>query len=336
MSHNIEIAADGTGRAAMFSAHVTPWHRLGTVTTGCLDGADALRTAHLAGWDVRLAPIQTAAAISLDGVTAPMDIPDTFATVRTNPFTGAPEVLGVVGDRYTVMQNEATVDLLDTLVDESGAHFETAGSLNTGRRVFVTMKLPKAVLVGGRDLVEHYLILTNSHDGSSSVQIMVSPTRVVCSNTLAVATGNANAKFNIRHTSGMHGRVEEARRVLGLSWKYVDAFEAQAQALIEAEFTRTEFSALIDAVWPDTTAKATSTRGSARSATIRENRTGDLMKLWSVADTQADIRGTKWAALNAITEYADHFGQGDANRKAERVITGGADQVKSKALALLV
>ena len=77
-----------------------------------------------------------------------------YATVRTNPFTGRPEALGVVGDLYTPMQNEDHAAFLNTLADESGAIFDTAGSLNGGRQVFITMRLPDTMKIGGTDRVD--------------------------------------------------------------------------------------------------------------------------------------------------------------------------------------
>src|SRR5699024_1232644 len=119
------------------SAREHAWHRLGTVVDSAMDAETALREAHLAGWNVRKAPLEVP---QIDGPA--LEVPGKWATLRTNPVNGRAEALGVVGDHYTPVQNEDHVDLLDTLVDMSGAHFETAGALRGGREVFVTMKMP--------------------------------------------------------------------------------------------------------------------------------------------------------------------------------------------------
>ena len=90
----------------------------------------------------------TATEVTDDGVTS-LEVPDRFATVRTNPVTQATEYLGTVGSFYTPIQNEEHAELLNRLVDDSGAHFDTAGSLRGGRETFMTMKLPDTMLVGG-------------------------------------------------------------------------------------------------------------------------------------------------------------------------------------------
>ena len=108
------------------------------------DAEEAMTLGHLGGWRVRKVPL-TATEISTNGVTT-FDAPG-FATVRSNPFTGQAEALGVVGDAYTPLQNEDHADFLNTLADQSGAIFDTAGSLSGGRQVFITMKLPETLTV---------------------------------------------------------------------------------------------------------------------------------------------------------------------------------------------
>ena len=116
MAHELETWSDGS--ASFVSARQHGWHRLGTVLPAEFDAAGAMSHAKLGGWHVRKEPLQTVPIISADGVTT-LDVPDQFATVRTNPVTGRPDVLGVVGRGYTPIQNEEHADLLDALVDES-------------------------------------------------------------------------------------------------------------------------------------------------------------------------------------------------------------------------
>src|SRR5919206_826472 len=158
MAHELETYADGS--VGFVSAREHAWHRLGTVLPGTFDAAAAMSHAKLGGWQVRKEHLQ-AVAMTSDGVST-LQVPGKYATVRTNPVTGAPEVLGVVGESYTPIQNEEHCDLLDTLVDESGAHFETAGSLRGGRQVFLSMKLPETRTVGGVDPISTYLAALNS------------------------------------------------------------------------------------------------------------------------------------------------------------------------------
>ena len=343
MAHQLETWSDGS--ASFVSARKHAWHRLGTVLPSEFDAAQAMTHAKLGGWRVRKEALQTT-VLSADGVST-LDVPEQFATVRTNPVTGRPEVLGVVGRGYTPIQNEEHAALLDALVDESGAHFETAGSLRAGRQVFLTMKLPTTMQIGGVDPVNLYLVACNSHDGTSAFRLLVSPVRVVCANTQAMAIRRAQSSFSIRHTSGASGQIEQARQALGLTFRYAETFQVQADAMIAQAMTDRQFRELIDAVWnaddqkADKSDKSGKAGPSKRSQTIAANRRGALMDLWRSSPTAEAIRGTKWAAYQAITEYTDHFAPIGQKRnpgaaRAERAITSAnVAAVKIRAFDLL-
>lgn len=329
MSHNIEQFTDGT--AAFASARLDAWHRLGTVTRDCMTGEEALTSARLAGWNVRKLGL-TAHEFTTDGITT-VDVPDKFATVRTHPVTGTTDYLGTVGTDYVPRQNEDQVELLDQLVDESGAsHFETAGSLRGGRETFVTMKMPRTMRLGDADDIDLYIVVLNSHDGSSALRVLVSPVRVVCANTQSMALRSARASYSIRHTKSGRIKVDEVRRKLGLLWDYCDAFETEAGRLASAGLSTLQFREVIGQLWPYDPNTA-----STRTANNHRRRSSELMRLWTEADTQAAIRGTRWAGLQAITEYLDHYSPAkNADVRANRVLTSGvvADR-KQRAYELL-
>jgi len=56
----------------------------------------------------------------------------------------------------------------------------------------------------------------------------VTPVRIVCANTQSAAIGSAKASFAIRDTGGARTAIQEARDALKLSWRYIEAFEAEA------------------------------------------------------------------------------------------------------------
>jgi len=331
MAHELETWSDGT--ASFVSAREHAWHRLGTVLPAEFDAAQAMSYAKLGGWNVRTMALQTAPVLSDDGVFGALPVPDQFATVRTNPVSGGVDVLGVVGRGYTVIQNEEHADLLNRVVDESGgAYFETAGSLRGGRSVFLSMKLPRTMTIGGIDPVDLYLIALNSHDGTSAFRLLVSPVRVVCANTQALALRRAQSSFSIRHTSGARGNIAQAREALGLTFKYAEVFEREAEQMIQASLTDAQFAQIIGKLW-------TTESESKRSATITANRADVLTGLFADAPTNANIRGTRWAGYQAVTEYLDHFAPvagGTDTARAERVATGGTvTTVKARAFEML-
>jgi phage/plasmid-like protein (TIGR03299 family) len=244
MAHQIET--NGTEAAAIF-ARTDPWHRLGTTVRGqAFSAEEAMTIGHLGGWRVRKAPL-IAHDVTADGVTT-IDAPG-YATVRDNPFTGRAEALGVVGAGYEPLQNEDHAEFLNNLADQSGAVFDTAGSLRGGRQVFITMQLPESLAIGGTDAVDLNIAALNSHDGSGAFRILVTPVRVVCANTQAAALAAHASSFSIRHTRNAKAAVAAARDALGLTFAYVEAFEAEAERLIQTTLTDGAFDALIEAAF---------------------------------------------------------------------------------------
>lgn len=326
MSHQIETSGQ---EAAFYSARVTPWHGLGTVTDEAKDAREALQIAHL-DWEVTKQPLTTT-YITDDGVSL-LTVPDKFATVRVNPFNGQPEVLGVVGKDYTVVQNDANADFLDALVQESGAHFETAGSLRGGRQVFVSIKAPEAMLIGGEDAVDQYLVATNSHDGTKAWQIAVTPTRVVCANTLRAGLRNARATWSSRHTKNATDRVAEAQEALGIMWDYAKVFEAEANKMADANLSQAQFERIVAGL--DLFAEPKNE--TERQERDRVARLEEVFKVYETSPTNATIKGTRWGGYNAVTEYLDwQFpvrGKDQSVARLERIATGGwLDKAKQDA-----
>ena len=331
MGHELETLADG--RASFVSAREHAWHRLGTVLPDAFTAADAMQYARLGGWTVRKEQLQ-AVVMDSDGVTT-LNVADKFATVRTNPLTGRPEVLGVVGDAYQPVQNEELTDLLDAVVDEGGAHFETAGSLKGGRQVFVSMKFPRGITVGGIDPVDLYLCALSSHDGSRALTGLVTPIRVVCANTQAAALAQHRGSFTIRHTRGAKVALAEARRALSITFDHFDAFHVEAEKMINEALTDAQFTAIVRDLWP-----AREDEPSVRTRNNTNRRDGELAYLFHDAATNRAIRGTRWAGYQAITEYLDHRtpvgrGRDAAQVRAERAISDATAALKTRAFGLL-
>lgn len=293
MAHEIDTT---NGVSSFVSARVDAWHRLGTTMPEEFTAQEAMDYGKLGGWNVRKEKLNATLGDFID-----IPVPNHFATVRDNPVTGLPEVLGVVGQRYEVMQNEELCGLLESLVDQSGAIYETAGAVKGGRRVFVTMKLPDHISIGGEDPVDQYLAAVTSHDGSMPTTLMVTPVRVVCQNTLNLAFGHAKNTLKIRHTSSSSQLLTaQARQALDFSFKYLGKFQEEADQLLDEEFSRNQFSKIVERAFgaPEDSTDAAQTRAMDRMETV--------MGVYD-SPTQDAIRETKWGALNSITEYYDHF-----------------------------
>jgi phage/plasmid-like protein (TIGR03299 family) len=319
MSHDLESTNGVTFYA---DSRNDAWHQLGQKVGANMDVAQAMEFAHLGGWDVRKVPLQIPAEVSDSGVFGAMDVPDQFGVVRTNPVNGERDYLGVVGNVYDPIQNEATAGFIQSVVDEFDANLETAGSLGGGKDVFITMKLPHTMEITGVggviDKTEYYLAALNNHTGKSSFRLLLTPVRIVCRNTQQMAIGSAKTSWKVRHTATATGRVQEAREKLGLVWKSVGTIDDEFKRLSEIplEFAEAkEFTErLVDLkkVDPDSVA-----------ATRRRTAAGQILSLYRNSPTIKPIAGTRFAMYNAVTEYVDHY-QGTRN--------AGGDAAAARAL----
>ena len=328
MAHQIETFKDGTAAFAEAPSRKQAWHRLGTVTEGAMTAEEALSLASLSGWNVRKISL-TGTEITDSGASI-LEIPGHYATVRSNPKTGETEPLGVVGSKYTPVQNEENCTFINTMLDVSGAVYDTAGSLKGGRRVFVTMKLPGGIRIAGVDDIDLYIAATNSHDGSSAFTIMVTPIRVVCQNTLDWALAGARRKISFSHTPGAKDRISRARSALGILHNHCEVFEQDAERLINEQMAMDELKAICDRLWP------IDDEPTVRSKNIHDKRLTTIEELFENAETQSNIRGTRWAGIQAIGEYVDHFAPAaNADVRATRVLIGSAEELKQKAHAFI-
>ena len=288
MSHLLEQYGD---MASFASLREPAWHGLGTILTDEVTTSQMLAAAHLANWNVRLEDV------ALPG----RSHRDYFAVTRTNPFDGQADVLGVVGERYKVVQNEDLFSFADNLLD--GGRWETAGSIKNGTVVFGSLALDREIVLdpnGATDKVNTYMLVHTSHDGSLAVQASITPVRVVCQNTLNMALHGVKQSYKIRHTQTVQGKVAAAREALGIAHKYLDAFDVEARELFEQSVTDAQFFDIITKVYPKPEVDA---KG---SMTKWENKIDVLNDIYN-GETVANIRGTAWGAYNALTERLDWY-----------------------------
>jgi len=324
---NIEQFADGT--SAFFSAREVAWHKLGTVTENALTAEAALKTAQLDSLvKVSEEPIYT----KVDG--KEIILPKKYLTYRNHPKKGL-TALGVVGSRYTPIQNLEAFEFLNHIADETGAVFETAGSLGNGERVFMTMKFPDSMMLGGVDLIDNYIMAVNSHDGTSAFTVAVTPIRAVCTNTVRLALAQAKSKISLKHTSGATQKVQQARETLGIVFKYQEAFEQEIEAMLSMKVSDAQYKKFVETLVPEPKQKD----ASERQRNSVEKKRGELMALWK-APTQQNVAGTAWAAYNSVVEWADwvkpvRSKEDNDNLRSERMLFGGAEKLKAKAQLLL-
>lgn len=307
MGHDLDITngiASFADSRVDANGQVDAWHKLGTPVGHLMTVDEALDAAHMRGWDVRKEPL-TARVPMPDGTVADMVVPDRYLTLRTNPHTGQPEPLGVVGNHWTPFQNEQTTALLGDLTEASGGHIETIGALDGGRRTFVTMAMPSWMTFtapdGSEDRHDLYVSVFNSHDGSSSLVAQISPVRVVCANTHRMAERLAVSRVALRHTGSPTARLAEVRRLLGLTFDYRDNYVEQVERLIERQLDPVQVIDVIEDVWG--VPAATTERQEAR----RKEMAAMVYDHYQQSVTVRPFHGTAAGVYNAVTEWLDHF-----------------------------
>lgn len=226
MAHCID---QSTGKAAVFVTGTAAWHRLGTVVTSAQTSADAINLAGL-NWQVEQWPIT-----ATSGATT-IDVPRRVANVRSDTHA----VLGVVGEGYNVLQNDEAFSFMDSLVNAKLAMYETAGALNGGRRVWIMARIPGELKATDADRIIPYALLCNGHDGSLAIHVKPTTVRVVCRNTQNLALRENTAQLTIRHSDSMKGKVEQARKVLGLINLRMQSFQSEIDALRRVSMTDTQ------------------------------------------------------------------------------------------------
>jgi phage/plasmid-like protein (TIGR03299 family) len=298
MAHELETQ---NGVASFASLREPAWHGLGTVFTEEKTTSEMLVAANLNNWNVRLEDMPIPSHLSSDK--------EYQYVVRTNPTNKTQtDILGVVGERYHVLQNEDLFSFGDNILD-GGGRWETAGSLKGGRQVFGSLALERETVLdpnGVADVVKTYLLINTSHDGSIAIQASITPVRVVCANTLNVALNRTKKKdgvkqsFKIRHTQTANGKVAIARQTLGLANAYMDEFDKMAHAMIAKEISAKDFNDIILAAYPK---PDKDTKGAVKKW---ENKVDVINDIYT-GEYNGMISGNAWGAFNALTERLDWY-----------------------------
>lgn len=293
MSHEITIRADGTAEAAY--ALKPAWHGLGTVIDHAMNSEEAIRLAQL-NWDVEQCPVY-AHKVNEDAagniVPQYIEIPKQVANIRKDNG----RVLGIVSERYALVQNQQAFDFTDGLHQDGIIKYEACGSLKGGQIVWLLARMPNEFQVAANDKLAQYILFSTAHDGTKAVNIRPVDIRVVCWNTWSAATGDEKG-LSIKHRGNIMERLDEARGIITKVQKKFDAHHAAAEKLVKVSFNVTRLQALVEILLP-------------KENNLNDTRRQHLREAIMLAFTDGpqnlpEIRGTAWAAFNAVTQVIDH------------------------------
>lgn len=273
MSANVET---------MMYVREKPWHELGTMVQEAPTSADALRLAGL-DWKVEQQDVVLSSGLLVPGY-------------KVNVRNTDQSVLGIVTDKYRVVQNEEAFAFTDNLIG-GDVRYETAGSLSGGKKVWMLARLPDKLIAG--DQTETYMCFSNTHDGSGAIRVCMTPIRVVCNNTLNYALRTAKRSWAVRHTGNIEKKIHEARMCLELGEAYMDGLARYADDMANITVTRDEIAAILDELFP------VAEDASKRSKTNAQKVKDEYMVCWFAPDI-AKFQGTAWGALNAMSDMVTH------------------------------
>ncbi len=275
MSSNVE---------SMFYTREKPWHGLGVRVEEAPTSTDALRLAGL-DWEVAQEPIFTEGGAAIDGY-------------KVNVRDSDRKVLGVVSDRYKIIQNREAFAFTDTLLG-SGVRYETAGSLQEGKRVWLLARLPREYIIAG-ERISPYLVFSNSHDGSGAVRVALTPIRVVCNNTLNLALDTARRSWSMIHTGNISGKMQEAKDTLFMAETYMDSLGEAFERLRRQKVTDSQLKEYVEQLLP--LEKDATPMQEKNTMKLRE----DMLRRYYDAPDLRGVGNNAYRFVNAVSDFATH------------------------------
>lgn len=288
MAHNIN---ETNGVWSVVVRGEKPWHGLGQTVKEAMTSEQAIKLGGL-DYTVEKRPLYVP---GWEGTM--IEVPGYFSNVRVD--TNSP--LGVVKGRYKIVQNRDAFGFFDSIIDKGEAIFETAGALGNGERIFITAKLPEDMLVRG-EKIEKYILLTNSHDGTTTIVAGFTSVRVLCQNTLTAALKKLDNKVSISHTASAESRLKEASRVMGIASKYMDEVNTTFESMTTRKLSDLEMKYFIETVMQNSIKEDKADK----EASTRMKNLVDQVYSFAITHptqtTEAAYR-TLWGAYNGISGY---------------------------------
>lgn len=268
----------------MFYTREKPWHGLGTRVAEAPSSEEALCLAGL-DWQVRQELVYT-------------DTGEVIHGYKANIRDKDRRVLGVVTDRYRIIQNQEAFAFTDNLLG-NGVRYETAGSLQGGKRVWLLARLPKEYIISGEQ-ISPYLVFSNAHDGSGAVKVALTPVRVVCNNTLNLALDTAKRSWSMVHTGNIRDKLQEAEQTLFMAEEYMIRLGREFENLQTQKITDKQVAEYIEKLLPLEEGAT-----SIQDKNITKLREDMAHRYFDAPDLQG-VGKNAYRFINAVSDFATH------------------------------
>jgi phage/plasmid-like protein (TIGR03299 family) len=255
---------------------------------------------------------------------------------------GNNSIIGIVGNKYKIMQNMEMFGALDSLVESGDARYSAAGEYNNGANVWMLMELPAGVTVSG-DPHAAYLLAKTSHDGSCALTIRPIIERIFCANQISKFLSKEGAKplqYKLNHTSNAQLSVSDIRAITTITYKAIEQYELTAEQLLKRQLDTQQATNIFKKVWAlpselENADYALLSKGQRKQYTMAVDARAKAWDIYTQSPTQENIRGTAFGVWQAVVEYADYYAAGGADKRALATISGRNDKIKNKALSIL-
>ena len=319
------------------------WVKAGTAVNAG-SASEAARQAGL-DWNVMLADMEAHISYKVNEYETMVDyyqVPKRQAVLKLGK-DDKNEVIGVVGEKYKIVQNMEVFSALDTLVDSGDARYTAAGEYNNGANIWMVMELPVGIQVAN-DPHAAFLLVQSSHDGSCAVRIRPIIERLFCMNQInrIIKGKNTNAyTYVMKHTTNSQLSVNDIRNITQLTYNSIQEYEAVAGTLLQRKVDERQVRNIFKSVWalPSEVEESPDhllSQGQRRQRTIAFNGRESAWSIYSQSPTQENIRGTAFGVWQAVIEHADHHASGGSDKRAIATISGRNDRIKDKALDLVL
>jgi phage/plasmid-like protein (TIGR03299 family) len=319
------------------------WVQAGTAVSAGSASEAALQAG--LDWNVMLADMEAIVSNKVneyETITDHYPVPKRQAVLKLGK-ENTNEVIGVVGNKYKIVQNMEVFSALDTLVDSGDARYTAAGEYNNGANIWMVMELPVGVQVAN-DPHAAFLLVQSSHDGSCAVRIRPIIERLFCANQInRIIKGKSKNAYTyvMKHTTNSQLSVNDIRNITQLTYDSIQEYESIAGILLDRKVDDRQVRNIFKAVWslPSTVEEMPEhllSQGEKRQRTIALAGRESAWNIYSQSHTQENIRGTAFGAWQAVIEHADHYASGGSDRRAIATISGRNDRIKDKALSLVL
>lgn len=296
----------------------TPWHGLGSVVTeeAAMYSSELFIEKAGLNWDAEKR--QLARKVNDAWVPA-----EAWEVIRS---TDGKVLANMVGERYTILQNKEAFAWFQPWLDQKEAALHTGGALFDGSRIWALAKLNRDPMeIAAGDIVEKYVLLSHSHDGSLAVRCGFTPIRVVCWNTLSMAhKADASKLIRLKHSKKVHQNLENLRDVMNLVNQEFEATAEQYRLLQRKSINQNDLRKYVKKVFQIDAEDKVIWTGGERSKEMKEivsERQKNIMEeVIALCETGKgnnlpSVRGTYWSAYNGVTEYLSYVnGRNEDNR----------------------